>query len=67
MSRLQDLAATMYYVADSLRELDKILSLPRCEDCAKYGGCEYLPEWGRPTRYNCPLWEKNEYILKQEV
>lgn len=60
MSRIKDLAETLYYIATSLRELDAIFALPQCADCAKYGACEYQPEWGRPTRYNCPLFEKDK-------
>lgn len=56
-----ELANIMSFLADSLRDLDEILKLPTCNDCDKLGGCEYTPEWGHLTRFNCPLWdgEKN--------
>lgn len=59
MSRISDTAETMYYVATCLRHLDAIMALPQCCDCKKYRECEYRPEWGKPTRYNCPLFEKD--------
>ena len=60
MSKLLDLASTMIYIAGSLRQLDAIVSGPQCANCAKYGVCEYAPGWGETTRYNCPLWEKED-------
>lgn len=60
MNRVNELANTLHYIATCLQELDKIMNLPTCVDCAKYGGCEYLPGWGHSTRYNCPLFEKDK-------
>lgn len=55
-SRLRELTENMIDIATVLRAYDKITSLPDCNDCAKKD-CEYMPMWGEPTRYNCPLWK----------
>lgn len=60
MSRATDIADTLRYIADCMSELDMILKLQNCNDCAMLGACNKMPEWGRPVRYNCPLWVKNE-------
>ena len=57
MSRIADLADTLHYLADALRQLDRISSLPTCNECDKRSGCEYAPEWGDFVRYNCPFFE----------
>ena len=57
MSRIADLADALHYLADALRQLDIIVSLPTCNKCDKLGGCEYAPEWGDSVRYNCPFFE----------
>jgi len=64
MSRLSDLSNTLYYIAESLRDLDKIVSLPNCNGCGKLNTCEYRPAWGRMTRYNCPLWNSEQVNIK---
>ena len=37
-----------------LQELQRIESLPNCNDC-KRQGCEYKPKLGEYVRFNCPL------------
>lgn len=37
-----------------LQELERIESLPNCNDC-KRQGCEYKPKPGDYVRFNCPL------------
>ena len=56
--RMEVIASNLRYVADALNVLDSILNLPDCNTCAKYGECEYMPEWGAMVRFNCPLYEK---------
>lgn len=60
MDRLEELIDDIFYIGTSLRMLEEILKLPSCMECAKYGGCEYMPERGGPTRYNCPLFDKGD-------
>lgn len=60
MSRATDIADTLRYIADCLSELDRIVNLPNCNDCAMQGSCDKRPEWGTTVRFNCPLWVKNE-------
>lgn len=36
---------------------ERVSSLPNCNDCAKKRDCEYLPDWGKDVRINCPLHE----------
>ena len=38
-------------------QLDSILILPSCNDCANTN-CGYKPEWGESVRFNCPLHRK---------
>jgi len=65
MSRLEDLSANLHYIGECLATLDEILKLPNCQDCAKLGACEYQAEWGKFTRFNCPLWESNGHKLAE--
>lgn len=58
------MSGTLYYIAEALRKLDEIASLPNCMDCAKFKTCEYRPAWGRMTRYNCPLWNSEQVNIK---
>lgn len=50
------LAKTLFYLADCVRFTESIMSKPCCNSCGKLEYCEYRPEWGAPTRINCPLW-----------
>lgn len=46
--------------AADLAELGLLVGrLPTCNDCADVK-CKYRPEWGRPVRYNCPLYVKGD-------
>lgn len=63
MSKLSDIANELPHVVLYMRQLEKILALPSCNDCGKAQRCEYLPGWGETVRFNCPLWEA-EFVDK---
>jgi hypothetical protein len=46
----------LHRILDLAKVADQILSAPDCNDCAKQE-CEYKPEPGELSRFNCPLWE----------
>lgn len=48
----------MHIAAMALRFLKAMKSAPTCNNCGKGNGCEYLPEWGKSVRYNCPHYVK---------
>lgn len=51
-----DLARILDRIADALMFVEKISEQPCCNTCWK-SSCEYRPDWGEPTRINCPLWK----------
>lgn len=50
-------------IADWLKELKNIHSAGSCNECKSRGMCEYEPEAGQMTRFNCPFY-KEERISK---
>lgn len=58
--RLRRIIEDAEYITECMTALEEILRLPNCNDCAICGTCEYRPMWGRPMRYNCPLFERRD-------
>ena len=54
----EELSETLHYLAECAMLAERISKQPCCNTCGKLKTCEYRPEWGEPTRINCPLWEK---------
>lgn len=54
--RIERLASDLHFIADMLQFAAEILQRPSCSDCADVLDCEVAPTWGKPVRYNCPLW-----------
>lgn len=52
------LAETLFYLSQCVTLAESIKKQPCCNTCGKLKTCEYRPEWGEPTRINCPLWVK---------
>lgn len=50
-------------VADWLKVLKNIMDVGSCNECKSRGMCEYEPEAGQMTRFNCPFY-KEERISK---
>ena len=53
---IKNLAHDLRYLSDALELANRISEMPSCNDCNRKD-CEYKPKWGKPVRYNCPLWE----------
>ena len=54
--RIERLASDIHYIADMLQCAAEIIQLHSCNDCADVLECQSCPDWGKPVRYNCPLW-----------
>lgn len=54
MSKLDESISLVAYVLDVLRAYREITDSGCCNDCACILNCEYTPELGQLTRYNCP-------------
>lgn len=54
--RNERLASDLHYIADTLQFAAEVLQMPSCHDCADVRECQVAPGWGKPVRYNCPLW-----------
>lgn len=54
--RIKRLASDLHYIADTLQFAAEVLQMPSCYDCADVRECQVCPAWGKPVRYNCPLW-----------
>ncbi len=54
--RIKRLASDLHYIADTLQFAAEVLQMPSCNDCADVLECQVAPAWGKPVRYNCPLW-----------
>jgi hypothetical protein len=39
-----------------------ISGYPTCNDCGAALGCEHIPAWGNPVRYNCPFWRGKDEV-----
>ena len=52
------LAKALFYLGDCVRFTESVRKQPCCNSCGKIKTCEYRPEWGEPTRINCPLWSR---------
>ena len=35
-----------------------MFDMPNCNNCGAAEGCDYLPDWGQPVRWNCPHWKE---------
>ena len=51
------LAKALHYLGDCVRFTEMMSKQHCCNSCGKMKTCKYRPEWGKPTRINCPLWE----------
>ena len=51
-------------VADWLKVLKNIMEVGSCNECKSRGMCEYEPEAGQMTRYNCPFYKEERSISK---
>ena len=60
----ENFADLLIYAGQAIRYYQRVSSYNDCYTCAggKDRSCPYLPDWGEPTRINCPLWysEKKE-------
>lgn len=54
--RAERLANDLHYIADMLRFAIEVSEMHNCNDCIDKLDCEVSPGWGKPVRYNCPLW-----------
>lgn len=54
-----ELAQTLHKIADCILLADRISKQHSCNDCGIQKVCEVRPDWGEPTRINCPLWQKD--------
>lgn len=54
---LEDFARLLISAADHIRHSIAVSSYNNCNNCAIKLTCRYLPEWGKMTRINCPLWK----------
>lgn len=57
---LEDFARLLISAADHIRHSINVSSYNNCNNCGIKLKCEYLPEWGKMTRINCPLWKEVE-------
>ena len=57
MSRLDDVISDVGYILDCLKTLRNIESLGCCNSCEIMKDCEYKPEWGQLSRFNCPFYK----------
>ena len=56
---IREFIGKMHYVADLLSAAEEVTNMPNCNDCG-CANCTYKPEWGKPVRFNCPLWKPME-------
>ena len=60
MNRLDDTISDVAYMLDYLHLLKEICNSGTCNDCSRNKHCEYLPDWGKMVRYNCPFYKRME-------
>ena len=54
----EQISKALHYVGDCVALAERIKSQNCCNTCGKIKTCEYRPDWGEPTRINCPLWSR---------
>lgn len=37
---------------------ERVSALGDCNDCDKVRSCDFVPDFGAPTRINCPHWKR---------
>lgn len=60
MSRLDDVISDVGYILNCLETLRNIESHGCCNSCESLKDCEYKPEWGQLSRFNCPFYKGPE-------
>lgn len=58
MSRLDDTIEIVAYILDTLMAYRQIVQTGECNSCSERKICEYIPELGELTRYNCPFYKR---------
>ena len=53
----RNIALVLSHAADLIALGESVMNLPNCNECGKKRECKYVPDWGSPVRFNCPLFE----------
>ena len=56
---IETLIKALCYIADCIQFYERVSKQPCCNSCREKKTCNYRPDWGEPTRINCPLWQKD--------
>ena len=65
----EEIAEKYFQIADWLKVLKNIMDVGSCNECKSRGMCEYEPEAGQMTRFNCPFykWEEKREMTYGEI
>jgi len=53
----KDTIQALYSILDYAGLGIAVSKLNDCNNCGARRNCKYVPEWGGPVRFNCPLWK----------
>ena len=56
-TKLDNAITNVAYILDSLVALRTIYETGSCNTCCKKKKCDYAPDWGHITRFNCPFYK----------
>lgn len=56
----KDLITALTRIVECIQFTERISKQPCCNSCTQLKECEYKPDWGQPTRINCPFWKGKE-------
>ena len=69
-SKLDKTITDVAYILDVLIAYKRIVNTGCCHNCGCADLCKYLPGWGEPVRYNCPLyvhpWDTGEEMKERQ-
>ena len=54
------LRSMLYALIDYIDYYERMTKQHDCNDCGIKDNCEYVPDWGKLVRVNCPLWKEDE-------
>lgn len=57
MNKIDSAISIVGYILDCLKCYKNIVESGCCNSCEKLKECEYRPEWGQLSRFNCPFYK----------
>ena len=60
MISYEEIRCILNRLINAIDYMERIDSLPDCNNCGNKMNCEFVPNYGGNTRINCPLWKRKD-------